>query len=895
MSFQHLRQTMFAFIVITILGLVLTISQTAQAQTEPTLAPTEIPGEVVYVPFPVKISVDGKLDDWAGVPVQTVTKGPYTSADPAENGSFTFSVAADAENFYLTMVSIDKTIITGKHDANYWNEDSLEFYLNVSGNLSASTFDNKVMQFNINPGDIGKTDPTALTLTGSNSGKVKINGLLFKTKDGWGFEAAIPLEGLMEPKHGAAFGFQAQTNGATKLDRDVKLIWSNADTADQSWQNPSLFGEAIFFEVGSSDIPAQQTRPPTATPTPTPKPVARISVNQTGYFPNAPKHAVIVSDSRTPLDWQLTDSAGKPLLAGASIVFGGDEASGENVHQIDFSAFTTPGKGYILQSGEVKSYPFDISANTYATLKKDALSYFYLNRSGMPIEPQYSPGHAWARPAGHLTDKAVTCYKGVDNSGKEWPGCDYTLDASGGWYDAGDYGKYVVNGGIAVWTLMNIHERNPEIFRDGTMILPKNDHSLPDILDEARWEMNFILGMQVPAGQPLAGMAHHKLHGKEWDAMPSIPPAEATRFVFPPSTAATLNLAATAAQCARIWKTYDKDFSARCLTAAETAWEAARANPNMLAVSFSAGGGDYGDNDVTDDFYWAAAELYITTGKDVYKDYLLSSRHFGDAKGISWGTTNALGTISLAIVPNSLPADKIEQCRQGIITLADTDLQILKKQGYAVPIEPARYFWGSNSEVLNQMLMMGLAYDFTKNQAYLDGMVESMDYLLGRNPLNKSYVAGYGSNPLQHPHHRFWMNRPEDGYPPPPPGTIAGGPNGSPSDGAATAAGLTGKPPAKSYVDNEGSYSTNEVAINWNAPLVWGAAYLDQVGSVVYTAPETKPQAATATPAPAPTATPPAASTTPNNANTPSLWIGLIVLLLVIAGGVVIWLRQRRS
>lgn len=887
-------QKLFAFIVFALLvGILLSFNQTVQAQSGPGLAPTEIPGEVVYVPFPVKITVDGKLDDWAGVPVQTVTKGPYTSADSAENGSFTFSVAADAENFYLTMASVDKNIVTGQHDTSYWNEDSMEFYLNVSGNLSASVFDPKIMQVNINPGDIGKTDPTALTLTGTNATKLKISGLVFKTENGWGFEAAIPLTGLIEPKHGAEFGFQAQTNGATKLDRDVKLIWSNADTADQSWQNPSLFGEAIFFQVGSMDIPAQNTRAPTPTPTSTPKPVARISVNQTGYFPNAPKHAVIVSDSRTPLDWQLTDSQGNPLLAGKTIVFGGDEASGENVHQIDFSAFTAPGNGYILQVGEVQSYPFDISLSTYATLKKDALSYFYLNRSGMPIESQYAPGHAWARPAGHLSDSAVTCYQGTDNSGKDWPGCDYTLNAAGGWYDAGDYGKYVVNGGIAVWTLMNIHERNPEIFRDGTMTLPKNDHNLPDILDEARWEMNFMLGMQVPTGQPLAGMAHHKLHGKEWDGMPALPPTEAMRFVFPPSTAATLNLAATAAQCARIWKSYDKDFSARCLTAAETAWDAAIANPSMYAVSFAAGGGDYGDNDVTDDFYWAAAELYITTGKDVYKDYLLKSRHFGDTKGISWGTTNALGTISLAIVPNNLPADKIEQCRQGVIASANTAIDILKKQGYGVPIAPARYFWGSNSEVLNQMLLMGLAYDFTQDRTYLDGMVESMDYILGRNPLNKSYVAGYGKNPLQHPHHRFWMNQPDDGYPPPPPGTIAGGPNGFPADAAATAAGLTGKPPAKSYVDNAGSYSTNEVAINWNAPLVWGAAYLDQVGSTVYSAPETKPEAATATPASAPTVTPSADSAAPNsNTNTPWLWIGLVGLLVVIVAAI---LLRRRS
>lgn len=862
-------------------GLLLGLGQTAQAQTGPELAPPEIPGQVVYVPFPVKIKVDGKLSDWAGVPVQKVIDGPTVSADPAENGAFTFSVAADKQNLYLTMASVDKTIITGQHDTNFWNEDSLEFYLNVSGNLSASAYNDKIVQININPGDIGKTDPAALTLTGTNTNKIKVTGLVFKTKDGWGFEAAIPLDGLIQPAHGAEFGFQAQANGATKQDRDVKLIWSKADVADQSWQDPSLFGEAIFFAVGQTDIPTPKPRAPTPTPTATPKPVARISVNQTGYFPKAPKRAVIVSDSKTPLDWQLTDSRGNALLSGKTIPLGSDAASGDNIHQIDFSAFTTLGKGYILQAGGIQSNPFDISPEIYATLKKDALSYFYLNRSGIAIQPQYAPGPQWARSAGHLTDSAVTCYQGVDNAGKEWPGCDYTLDAAGGWYDAGDYGKYVVNGGIAVWTLMDIYERSPDLFRDGTLILPGNDHNLPDELDEARWELNFLLGMQVPAGQPLAGMAHHKLHAKNWDAMPALPPTEATRYVFPPSTAATLNLVATAAQCARIWKTFDPAFSARCLTAAETAWQAAMAHPDMPAVSFTAGGGDYGDNDFTDDFYWAASELYITTGKAVYKDYLLASPHFASTKGISWGTTNALGTISLAVVPNGLSADQIQQCRQGVIDSADTAIAILKKQGYPVPLAPEAYYWGSNSEVLNQMLMMGLAYDFTRNPVYLNSMAESMDYLLGRNPLNKSYVSGYGENPLMHPHHRFWMNLPDQGYPPPPPGAIAGGPNGYPSDAAATAAGLTGNPPAKSYLDDHASFSTNEVAINWNAPLVWDAAYLDQVGSQAYAAP------------PAATATAPATASTPSNlAGLPWLWIILIALLLV-AGGAGLWLRRR--
>ena len=337
--------------------------------------------------------------------------------------------------------------------------------------------------------------------------------------------------------------------------------------------------------------------------------------------------------------------------------------------------------------------------------------------------------------------------------------------------------------------------------------------------------MEFLLGMQVPEGQPLAGMAHHKLHGLQWDAMPALPPAESTsRFLFPPSTAATLNLAATAAQCARVWKRIDADFAARCLTAAETAWQAAGAHPAMLAAEFPAlGGGPYGDSKLADEFYWAAIELFLATGKPAYRDFYTASDEHLSAQGMFWAETAPLGTISLAVVGQDAAA------RDAVVQSADDVLSTMRSStnGYLSPVPSNKYVWGSNAEALNRAIVLGLAHDFTGEARYLDAAAEGMNYLLGRNALNFSFVSGYGTRSLAHPHHRFWGNQPANGFPPPPPGVVAGGPNGNPDDPAARAAGLVGKPPAKSYVDDIGSYTTNEVAINWNAPLVWVAAYLD--------------------------------------------------------------------
>ncbi len=794
----------------------------------------------MYIPFPAAIKVDGDLSEWAEIPTVYVDRGPALSPDPAENGSFTYSVAADADYLYVTMQMPDKNIVAGKHGAEFWNEDSMEFYINASGDLNAASYGMKIMQVNINASDIGNTDPGALTITGVFSSDADVSGFVFKTADGWGFEAALSIKDLVEVTHGKEIGFQAQINGATTLDRDVKLIWSKADTADQSWEHPNLFGRALFYELGRSDIPQPSAVAALPTPAPTAGPVVippLVSVNQAGYFVDGIKIGLLAADTTDEMPWVLKNDAGQEVLSGTTSWKGKDALSGDTLHEIDFSSYATPGEGYTLEAAGLTSPPFSISNEIYSQLKHDALSYFYLNRSGIEIDAVYA-GEDWARPAGHVTDAVVTCFRGRDADGYDWPGCDYHLDASGGWYDAGDFGKYVVNGGIAAWTLMNLYEQGWEDYPDGTQPIPEQDNGVPDLLDEARWEMEFLLAMQVPEGQPLAGMVHHKLHDEAWAGMPMVPPTEVDndntneipasgRYVYAPSTAATLNLAATAAQCARIWPDLDADFADRCLVAAESAWQAARENPTIYAGNNpGSGGGNYEDQNVSDEFYWAAAELYITTGKAEYSEYLLASEHFAAVDAFDWGHTAPLGTVSLLTAANDLSAEKKASLQQAVVTFAEQMVSVQERDGYAVLIDED-YPWGSNGLILNNMLLMGMAHDFSGEVRYLDAVRLGMDYILGRNALNKSFVAGYGAYPMLHPHHRFWANDPAQGYPPPPPGALSGGPNFNPDDPAAVEADLMNLAPSKRYIDDIESYSTNEVAINWNAPLVWVAAFLD--------------------------------------------------------------------
>ncbi len=569
----------------------------------------------------------------------------------------------------------------------------------------------------------------------------------------------------------------------------------------------------------------------------------RIRLNQVGYFPGRSKLASVEHASTSPLGWQLLDADKQVVGEGTTSVFGDDLASGDHLHWIDFSSFKTPGEGYRLRVGEETSDAFAVGDKLYAQMKVDALRYFYHNRSGLKIVMPFAGDKKWARPAGHLADKSMRCLDELK--------CNYTLDVSGGWYDAGDHGKYVVNGGISVWTLLNLHERTQHLGRsldslgDRSLNIPESGNGVSDLLDEARWGLELFLRMQVPQGKPFAGMAHHKVHGDKWTGLPLMAHEDKTpRHLHAPSTTATLNLAANAAQAARIWREIDPAFASRCLTAAKRAWQAAKENPDKLPPSTdNVGGGPYDDKSAADEFYWAAAELYVTTGDEVYREAVLGSKlaftvpspaSGGAQSAMTWQDTRALGTISLAVVPSGVSGEERKRARDAIGKAADVYAAIIEKEGYRLPLSAAatkKYPWGSNSLVLNNMIIFGLSYDFSRNKKHLEAMAAGMDYLLGRNPMAQSYVTGYGTRPLRNPHHRFWAQQLDQKYPEAPPGAVSGGPNSDIQDPRAKASGLGGCAPQQCFVDHIEAWSVNEVTINWNAPFAWVAAYLDERGN----------------------------------------------------------------
>jgi endoglucanase len=570
-----------------------------------------------------------------------------------------------------------------------------------------------------------------------------------------------------------------------------------------------------------------------------------VLVNQLGYLPALAKRATLKSSAAAPLSWKLLDANGAAVAEGETKVFGSDAASGDRLHVVDFSSYKGTGSGYRLQVGEQSSHPFDIRTDLYSALRGDALAFFYHQRSGIEIAMPYARSPRWVRPAGHLGDKQIPCAPGS--------GCDYKLDVSGGWYDAGDHGKYVVNAGISVWTLLDLYERAAQekqldALADGKQNIPESGNGVPDVLDEVRWELEWMLKMQVPAGNALAGMAHHKMHDRAWTELGTAPNEDKQpRVLMAPSTAATLNLAAVAAQAARVYAPFDRSFSQRCLDAAKRAYDAALAHPDKFAPeSNKVGGGPYDDKNVGDEFAWAAAELFITTGDARYRTQLEKSPYYaqipthlagdasdaGQATVLTWQNVEAAGTLSLALAPASI-GEPHTKARAQVRAAADALLALREHEGYAVPFAAGSgntYPWGSNSFVLNNAIVLALAYDFTHEPKYLAGVISSLDYMLGENPLDQSYVTGYGARPLHNPHHRFFAHQLRADRPEAPPGFLSGGPNSGLQDPIAQGAGLAGCAPQKCFLDHIESYSTNEVTINWNAPLAWLAAFLDDEG-----------------------------------------------------------------
>jgi endoglucanase len=522
--------------------------------------------------------------------------------------------------------------------------------------------------------------------------------------------------------------------------------------------------------------------------------------------------------------------ASGPAMLSYRPVFTSGCPEGLAVHVLDFTGLATEGDGLSVTALGHTSRPFAVGRQLYGALAADALRFFTLMRSGAAID---EPGYA--RPAGHVGrapnrgDTAVPAWRGPDAE-RLYPHWlrDGVLDVSGGWYDAGDFGKYVASGAIAVWQLLG----TLDVLSHAAWIHGAVAGFADALLDECRWQLDWLLRMQVPAGDPLAGTAFHRVHGTQWPPLPCPPHEDPTeRVLHRPSTVATLHLAAAAAHGARHFRTVDPAYADRLLDAARRAYDAAVRHPDLVPPDDHArfGGGPYPDDRTNDDAYWAAAELWLATAAPRYRrDVLSSPQHTADAfdpTGFDVHRVTAPARLDLALAGVGLPGH--DEVRNSVVRGADRLLDVQQRQPWGQPYAPdAGWDWGSNGRILNNLVVLAVAHLLGGDRRHHDAVATGMDYLLGRNALGQSYVTGYGTDHTRQQRTRQFGQAWDPALPPPPPGALAGGANSIPAPDFPYDSRLLGLPPQCCYLDEPTSEVTNDVCVRWNAPLVWVAAYL---------------------------------------------------------------------
>lgn len=536
--------------------------------------------------------------------------------------------------------------------------------------------------------------------------------------------------------------------------------------------------------------------------------IGSVHINSLGYLHDHKKEITVSSDAKTFELKQTSDN--KTVYKGNTVGPNYQEDVNQNLWIADFSAFSKIGEYYIqLDNGE-RSESFLINSKIYDTPFATVMNSFYLLRCGTAVTAEHK-GDLFHHESCHHND-AYGDYIG-------YPGV--IVDGTGGWHDAGDYGKYVVNAGITMGVLLFTWEHLQENIIESSYRIPKarvgrdagekagegdevNNH-LPHYLEELKWEMDWLLKMSYPDG---SGRVSHKLTRTNFSAFIMPEEDNEKRFFTEWSSAATASFAAVAAQASRIFAPYDTEYANKCLDASKISFNYLIENPEekpFIQGDFKTGG--YQTRDY-DDKLWAAAELWETTGEDKYLEYFekaVAEINFKSDENWDWGnvTNLALFAYILSEKKGKTP-NIISSIRENIIKTADTITRKSQSDMYGRPLD--LYYWGCNGTVARQTLNLFVANKLQQNNTYREVAQNAVDHLFGRNYYNRSFVTGLGHNPPMNPHDR---RSGADKIVAPWPGYLVGGGHS-----------------ATDWVDLEDDYARNEVAINWQAPLVFALAWM---------------------------------------------------------------------
>ena len=526
-------------------------------------------------------------------------------------------------------------------------------------------------------------------------------------------------------------------------------------------------------------------------------------VNQTGYAAGLPVHVAVAESNAVT----LRNAQGRLLREWALAQTSPDAASGDCVTLLDLGLL--PEGTYTLESGgerrgiTVRQQPWKAVA---AALVKG----LYYQRCGCALEKKHAG--VYARPACHTAAAA------------DWQDRTVRRKVTGGWHDAGDYGKYTGPGAVTAAHLLYAWKLFPRGCSDALNI-PETGNNVPDILNEARYELEWLLQMQRTDGA-----FHHKLTKARF--APFIMPQEdrEEEYLMPVSHCATGAACACLALGSRVYRAFDEAFANRMLLSALRAWKWLEANREFVPFRNPEGirTGQYGDRSDSDERFWAACELLAATGDERFRqaaEELYAEgqclTHFG------WADVGGMGGLCCLFDLQEKAGDILySQLREDFLLQSEKALAFSRASGYGTVLPPDGYVWGSILPIMGNAMAMILNERLTGRQDMQASALLQWHYALGMNALDTCFVTGFGERRVMHPHHR---PSGADGIEEPVPGLVSGGPNKLfPYPGTREILGEE-TPPARYFLDETPSADTNEIAIYWNSPAIFTAAYFQML------------------------------------------------------------------
>jgi endoglucanase len=625
---------------------------------------------------------------------------------------------------------------------------------------------------------------------------------------------------------------------------------------------------ALLLLIGSGDA-VHRAAAATSSPQPAAGTADRIPldhhilIDQFGYLPGEAKVAVL-RDPQVGYDKNDHFSPGKEYevrrvedgqsvrsVAPVAWKHGAvDALSGDRGWWVDFSALTTPGRYFVYDIARgVRSPFFRIDAHVYDDVLRAATRVYYYQRSGLKKTAAYA-GECWVDAAAYVGRRQDTEAHDVtdrDNPAK-------VRDVSGGWFDAGDTNKYVTFAAQAVHQLLTAYSAHGAAFTDRTGI-PESGNGVPDVLDEVRWETDWLKKMQYPDGS-------FALKVGEVDYVAASPPSadRSPRFYVPGCTSATIAGAGMLAHAAIVFGAFPtlRDEAADLKGRARAAWKQYQGTPDKQTACDSgvvhAGLADLSVEDQNGMAAEAAAYLFALTSEPAFETYL--EAHYKDAHpyhDIGWSRYKPdqgdalLFYASLpgakASLAHAILGDKRADVQAGNQIYGfepDDDL-------YRAFLHQGQYHWGSNNPRANygnsNLDVTDHALGLKDTSTYRTRALEILHYLHGVNPLGMVYLSnmhGVGATSSANEIYHVWFSANSKWSDArtsacgPPPGYVPGGPNANAArDGVPTRISPpTGQPPQKSYKDWNGGWPEASWAVT-EPGIYYQSAYVRLVSAFV--------------------------------------------------------------